>query len=452
MSLVRVMYRIYLYSVQALVICLCIPMNAIFALMLKMWWHITGIQATIARNAQDPTFYGSSAQILKCWAKIKISPLPFLGRLHFVLTHERFCHPSYVLGNDVTLADLNDKEAIFVEKERHCSPATNSSFVLLALGQLATTKRVIIVPMPSFMKLADEVLQKGLPKVIFVHNHARCGSTMLCSMFEHTQRVICLCEPGALASGFKMAASATDIEERNQILQAVVAILTKPTKTDHGERPLAYVIKPRLYLAERMNIFCEVFPSCVHLFLYRNPVLSCRSNYRMMSSALLLQILKTVGDIGVLSVVERTRRAATGITRDSLSCDLVPKNCLEFAMILTIERFLVYKKCVGEGKDITGLCYDDLCKHPDFMLERIFHLCDLPQSLVQKAKRAMEKDAQIDSPLGRRQLARVSGPAPDFSQEFLRSMEKECKQRGLEMTRGWASLRLPGSIPSPTQD
>ncbi len=445
MSLDRIMYRAYIYSIDALKIFVLLPMNAIFSFVVRLWWRVSGIQALIERNYLDPSCYAHSAQILQCWGKIRISTMPSLGRRNFILTHHGFCHPSCVLRDDVTLMDVNDREAIFVERDHKSEPATRSSYVALAWGQITTAKRVVILPKSSFLKLADELLEKGLPRVVFMHNHARCGSTMLCNMFEHTDRVLCVCEPEALTAAFKITSNDTDTEGRTRMLHAVVAMLTKPIRGERGEKPLAYVIKPRVFLAERMDVLQQAFPTCVHLFLYRNPVLSCRSLYRMMFSGLVLYLTMAVIDHGSRTVKEKLTQAS-GPAKFCLSNKLTSHSFLEYSFLRTLDRFLIYIGCVAEGMEITGLCYDDLCKHPDFMLKRIFQLCNLPQSLVQKAQRAMEHDAQVDSSVGRQQLARVSGPAPEFSQEFLESMVKICKDHDLDVTGGWASLRLPGSI------
>ncbi len=445
MSLPSWSYRYYFYSRDAVKIFLLLPLNGIFSLILWLWWRISGVQTTIDRNRDDPGCYDHSAQLLKCWGSVRVIS-PFPRRLHFLLTHESFCHPSYVLKYDVTLLDITEKEAIFVETDRRYVPVTKSKYVGMALGQLQTiTTRLVILPRRSFMKLADGLLQKGLPRVCFIHNHSRCGSTLLCRLLEQTGQVMCLCEPEALSSVFLEITKVVDRDARERMLHAVVAMLIKPTVNESRQAPSVYVIKPRGNLADRLDIFLEVFPKCVHYFLYRNPICSSKSTYRVMSLSLMLQILKNLFDLGSNSISQKLALAFGPTSRYNLSKTLA-RNLIEFTFLRTLESFLLYKDCVEQGMQVTGICYGDLCEHPKIVLSHIFQTCNLPLSLLSNAKRAMHTDAQSDSFLSRFWIARASGRAPDFSAEFMRSAEAICKEHGLDVTERWSSMRLPGSI------
>jgi len=68
------------------------------------------------------------------------------------------------------------------------------------------------------------------------------------------------------------------------------------------------------------------------------------------------------------------------------------------AWVSAIRRYMLLLR---QGVPICAVRYEDLVAHPQQVLESLFEYCSLPVSQVPRGLRALEEDAQGDTPLAR---------------------------------------------------
>ena len=93
-----------------------------FAVLEKLWkytqrvkWWLDGTSQTIQKN-RDSENYAQSAQVFRVWAKRNLDSFLLPNDLsYFMLSHQGFVHPEYVLREEVSLYMVNQNEAVFVE-------------------------------------------------------------------------------------------------------------------------------------------------------------------------------------------------------------------------------------------------------------------------------------------------------------------------------------------------
>lgn len=114
---------------------------------------------------------------------------------NFIAIHKGFCDPSIVLNDNVTLYAVNQREAVFVE----CDDDITVTSVMKP-AQYQRARRLIILPIHSVHRLAA---QKA--KLLMLPNTTRCGSTLLCQIFEKTGKCLALAEPEVMRSFYHLA-------------------------------------------------------------------------------------------------------------------------------------------------------------------------------------------------------------------------------------------------------
>ncbi len=210
-----------------------------------------------------------SAHKLHIWGKHYLDIETPVRLRNFISTHEEFVDPEYVLKDGVTLLIVTATTAIFVEFDRKKRQPYCPDYGHFMGGQFDTAAKVIVLPLTSFVQLAEK-MSPGPANLLFVHNHGRCGSTLLLNMFWHTGRVVTLAEPRALESVCLLSGQAWPKDESRKMIRCVIRMLTKP----YGGLELptaAYVIKPSLAGFAFADIFEQMYPESKSLFLYRDP-------------------------------------------------------------------------------------------------------------------------------------------------------------------------------------
>ena len=192
------------------------------------------------------------------------------GPDNFLLVHDSWLDPEHVLDDTVTLYYITKDEAVFVQ----CSPevdVTSSNYSpFMRLSQFRHATKVLVMPIHVFQKLAEEV---GDPKgqLLFVSNVARCGSTLLCQIFEESKQSIAFSEPdsiNALTQFRGQMVNGVPSKEYDTIVRNIVRMLCKPVK--RMPDCALWVIKMTQPTMTHVPYLAEAFPGCKNLFIYRD--------------------------------------------------------------------------------------------------------------------------------------------------------------------------------------
>jgi len=379
-----------------------------FSCVQRLYWLLNGTYSQVSKS-RSLEHYGTSAQVMNIHGRFKIDEYLFPAkRSDFLLTHDRFEHPDYILKDHVTLYQVDEKEAIFVEAPEGHELWRSQYSAFFMNAQFRHALKIIILPIESFHRLAAQI---GDPPIVtFLSNTARCGSTLLTHMFEHTDQVVAISEPSALNIVTKL--TETKGAQVEKIVVSTVRLLCKPTKLKEA----GYVLKLTAPGMTEQDKLAAMFPTASHLFMYRNPVKVAQSLYRLSEE---MPMVKTIYYFGKGSA----SRFGMGLALMGMPCDEFKLKCNHyFTMGVTISlicqrKYLMFRE---SGLDIVAVRYEDIVKNPTAAMKVILRHCKFPEDGAEKCKRALEIDSQAGTPMSTEVIRRhatlnYEGPAKDES-------------------------------------
>lgn len=185
---------------------------------------------------------------------------------NFLLTHEDFVDPEYVLRDSVTLLQVEKDTVIFIEAKEGMPPAFSLRYAFATIGQMVTGEYIITMSLSTFLRLAEKLENPGT-KAVFIHNIARYGGSLVTNILEHTGRVVAWNEPRMLDFIGKQVNHAWNRKISKQVFRAAVKMLCKP----YGGLdlpPLKYAIKVCPIMGSYWRLFHEAVPEATNIFVY----------------------------------------------------------------------------------------------------------------------------------------------------------------------------------------
>ena len=374
-------------------------------------------------SSSKPENYDHSAQVYDVKYRYKLDVI--LGQssfTDFVLTHDKFVHPMYLLRDECVLYQVTGSHAIFVEVDQGVDIWRGKHGSFLRQAQFQQAKKVITLPLPALERLAES-LGPNEAKVIFVQNTARCGSTLLVRMFESTGQCVSFCEPDAVNGICKMAISDKKWDEETgiRIVRNLVRVLCKPVKS-LKQSPMAYIIKMTAPSMGGAPFVASAFPEAHHMFMYRDVTKMCQSlatSAEVMPTVKLVLLLGTISGTGFKFAV-----AQMGVTNADFNMKLSdhPYGVGIILYGVTCSRYLEMRK---DGTNIAGIRYEDLAEDPEYFMTQVLKFCNMPTSLTEEALKATAKDAQENSQLSMSNLKtlkknyKVTPEIAAFRKEYL---------------------------------
>ena len=435
-------------------------------------WSLDGTKQLLD-NAKNPSHYEKSAQILDILAQRIFDPISLPnGMPYFILSHQTFVHPEYVLKEEVSLYSVSEDEAVFIEAPLgvHVWQLKYGSFHKLA--QHSHACKIIKMPAHSFYQLASEVCIPN-NKLIFADFIPRTGSTLLCNLAEATGKIKTYSEPHCLMEPFINFSSTTSFNKYGQpvsldrawlrrYFKAVVAMLCKSDKGAKDKYD-AYMFKScGLFSQNFMPMLMEFLPGAHFLFLYRDSLPTAQSmdkSFRatQMTKAYLFFLKPTSrwawNKIWALTcerahpITEDPKydRSVVALVQNSDFSEQLLKFCIWSACVRT---YLQYREA---GRDISAVKYEDIKNNPEICLQALFKHCNLSLNLVSRAVSALQRDSQANSPLARKNVSNTSTnglvdlncPPPQLKQEI------DLVNRYFDTQDISESVRLPGTITIP---
>ena len=261
----------------------------LFGALQRTWWLLNGTCYYIWQNSNEEVVKDSSisAQILNIHWRYRYSEILRPNSLtDFVYSHSHFDHPAIVLRDAMTLYTICDTEAVFVEAEHGIDVANSSVSSFMKVAQFQHATRLVVIPIRTFHCLAEEM---GGPhgRLFFVNNSGRCGSTLLCRIFEETQKWIAFAEPDALNILSNMDTSRPDFDK---MVRSTMRMLCKSRKSE----PEGYMIK--ISAPATLNLLrplYRIFPLAHYAYMYRDGIKVAQSMTKLREQDPLLKLLDT---------------------------------------------------------------------------------------------------------------------------------------------------------------
>ena len=314
------------------------------------------------------------------------------------------------------------------------------------IGQFAVADKLIFIPLNHFNKLAEEMEDEGA-KLIFLHNQARCGGSSVTALFKETGRCVCFNKPTCIMAICKhlFVDNIWHGATARRMLRNTIRMLCKP----YGAlrvRVVAYVIKPVFLNVIMIEKTQEVFPDAIQFFIYRDPIEVTKSMRRIgniIKSMKLIMYLPNFTNI-LQSVIEWLGEYNTEFR--SWKCVIHP----EFELGYRGACFTVYYylEALKHGINVHGVRYEDLVTSQDNIIKKIFQICQFPDCFMKKAKGAMDKDSQANSPISREKVRDALQNPVQLPPEFwnvARAMSEEYGIPGPNVYQD-KSFRLPNTL------
>ncbi len=369
--------------------------------------------------------YEYSAQYVKVVWRAKTSIFSQTNSEDFLYQHVKYVHPDYILQNkNVTLFDIGKDYALFCVTDPDVDINCTEKFPFLFLSQYLEAKYLIILPIKSFHRLADEVGDPQVP-VGLVHMTARSGSTLTTQMLSRV--------PGTRALGENWATcrvatlryrNKITSEESKRLLRSGIRLHCKISPGEHVERVF---FKLTVFNGAQFKDLKEIFPDFCYIFNARLPISSLKSFWQA------FQVLENTLDYK-LGIYWKTTVKDNNLFLpfDNNNSDVLAENSTWLPTVGVDKIGTIFyggsMLCYLKNKDIYDyiLLYEDLADHPEVVMKDIFQLMNIPLEHVPKALSALEKDSQ-NSTFGKR----GKGRSYQLSQEVLNYFDGYMKKLGV---------------------
>ena len=228
--------------------------------------------------------YARSAQIVNVIGRGSYCHASKHSLDNYFYRHVKYVHPRHVLKADnITLQGVTPTHAFFCVSAKTDVYATEKA-PFTFLMQYLSAEQLVIMPLKSLVRLADEIGDPDVDTLALVNNTARSGSTLLCQMLARVPGVRVMSEPWALLHLHgHYNQGRLETSEYESLIQSVVRIQGKK-EHERGDRPKALVIKLPFPCAPQFKILKEKFPGAKYIFMTRHPKASNASFLRVHKS------------------------------------------------------------------------------------------------------------------------------------------------------------------------
>jgi hypothetical protein len=409
-------------------------LRLVFCPIQQLIWKLNGT-ADKLRQAKDPLNYERSAQVLDIVMFHKFCELQNTVIEEFITTHNRFENPQYILDNDeITLMCINDESAVFVQAREKGLQLWHSSVTpFIRLSQMYHGKRLIVLPLASFHKLADSV---GDPKkLIFFFNCARCGSTLMGQTLEFTDRCVVISEPDAPQIISVKYRKEGDTPELRRLAKSVIRMECRPFNSFQPP-PDAYMVKLIATAAIGLPFLMKLFPEAKCLFMYRDPIKVSKSVYRLHYAWPSMCMAYMLGGLSG----KLTASIVDSMGYDGKDYNIRLKHGLTLGVVVYAIAMRQYLDLRKQGIDVVAVRYEDVMARPRETVEKVFRHCNLPLEWVDKGMKGLDVDSQRNTPLSRDNIGGLYEPqlTPDAKKDLsamlrgygLPTLDEECLVEG----------------------
>ena len=323
--------------------------------------------------------------------------------------------PEYVLRPNVSLYTVTDKEAIFVETPAKMNIYSSDTFPFFFAAQFIHGTHVIRMDIECFHSLADQVGDPSVP-VTWMSNTGRCGSTMMCQIFESVEGTLVMAEPDAVQNVFYLLQDRNYIgistKDCQRILKSTVRMLCKPRA---GTERI--FIKLRSSCTALMADMSTLFPDIKHLFLYRNCEETVASFANALNSLPYGLVLRLCSDNEVLSnfvpLFRKLLRYHIGTKRKDAAEVPLNENTIGILTYLWAEQILLARDAISRDKRVLTTRYEEIVSKPMETIKEVFENTGVDLKHLGKAVSSLSKDSQRGTGLSRSSIGNQSRKVGD---------------------------------------
>lgn len=282
--------------------------------------------------------------------------------------------------------DFTNRQAVFVELPADIKLEDAPFYYEM---QFNHAQKVITLDFKDFYALAENI-SFDASHLIIIHTIGRAGSTLLSKAFNQLDNILSYSEPDVFTN--ITHAKHLTVDEQGLLIRACMPYIFRPEVLGDKEY---YVTKFRGMCTRLLDVFCDVFPTSKHLFLYRNAVDWVTSMYR----------IRLQNEHG--RPIDKVNRQETaeglanflGIYPDEI-LNYIPNDSDEFTFFQgssIIWSYLMDKaqsSIKSNPVSILSINFEELVTHPAETITKIFIHCGLSEDAVSSALKAFDSDSQ----------------------------------------------------------
>ncbi len=361
--------------------------------------------------------YEASAHLVRVLWRAKYAPWEVRNcRLrNFLYAHESYVHPNYVLQNkNVSLLAVEKDYALFCVTDPQVDLFDVTKFPFLVLSQFTESRKLVVLPVKSFHRLAEEVGDPKVP-VGMVHMTARCGSTLLTQMIYRVPGTRAITECWSIHNLYDLLCrSHVTGEEYRRLLRSALRL---HCNNSHPEEQIERVfMKMTIMNAPQFKDIAELFPQFKFIFNTRHPVPSLKSHIQAFVDVQTEDLYYRLGihwrDVMAMGLFfPRTPKYQTLLAQ--YSSWWPPHDPLEAGGLLYYAPSLA---CYFENKDMYHqvILYEDISEDPETEPGKMLRIMGVQEELIQGAVLgALEKDSQ-NATFGKWKKGRTNVLSPDI--------------------------------------
>ena len=236
-------------------------------------WYLNGTYSTIYRNQRHNRYKGTVQCLRILWKRKFLFDFDdYTEHDNFLLLHDSWVDPEYVLQDHVTLFFIDKDEALFVECPPDVIVSSLKCNAFMRDAQFEHANRVLSMPIHIFNKLTEK-LGNPAGDVIFLTNTSWCGSTLLCQIFGDMPRAVAFSEP-MCTNALTALEHKIPSYEYGKITRNLVRFLCKPLS--FCPECLCWVIKLPFNQTWHVPHMVDAFPEGKHIFIYRDGLPTCK--------------------------------------------------------------------------------------------------------------------------------------------------------------------------------
>ena len=321
----------------------------------------------------------------------------------FLCIYTSSVEPEYVLKPNVSLYAVTKHEAIFVETPDGINIHSSDENTFFHMAQFTRSKNVIKMSISLFHALAKRLGNPSVP-VIWISHTARCGSTLMCQVFEKVPGTLLLSEPDAPTNiDFMQKLKVVSESERDELMISIIRFLCKSSP---GTARIC--IKTRGVCAVLMKDISKLFPQIKQIFLYRNCRDTVASYLAFLSSMSYSDLGRYLYDDDRLAVAKPFFKNQSEIyflcKLKELEDTNVCSNTVEMFAYMWANYILVARDAMSCDPSILPIKYEDLMLDKWKICKMIFEKLGLDMGHLNTALSAFDRDSQRGSIVSRHHI------------------------------------------------
>lgn len=312
---------------------------------------------------------------------------------NFLLKHNSFVDPfEMVKGKNVILMGFTSTSAYFSVTDPTVNLWDVTKFPFMFMFQNVMSRQILVVSHDTFHKIAKRY---GEPKVqtTMMNMTTRCGSTLVCQMFEKIPGTRVLSQPFAASHLLSLFVEGKITQkEYLGLLKSFLMDLCHVDESDNVDRIFVKLLPP---YSNMMSDIHDIFPQIKLLFNTRNVLPHMESMKKIMAPGDDHKLFKWLGSEHRYLIQTPYIKAsdADNYAKFKKYQTWWPSvSTVELFTLFTIANTLTYLQEKSIYERI--ILYSNLCNEPERVLKDLFNLLDIDHCHIAKALEALNFDSQ----------------------------------------------------------